>query len=209
MFAKILRPLPILIPVLMIVCAVALACSSGEPEIVEVERVVEKEVVREVEVPGKTVVVEKEVVREVEVPGKTVVVEKEVVREVEVPGETILVEREVVKEVEVDCRGGEGRKVDAWSKEALRPARSGRRAHNGARPSCTGRATGAPTTAPIPVGMGTPAGFGFAARRDHLPGLRTLPHRPRLGRQRFHVQPGHRSHIVPACAELGARRIRC
>ncbi len=102
MFAKILRPLPILIPVLMIVCAVALACSSGEPEIVEVERVVEKEVIREVEVPGKTVVVEKEVVREVEVPGETVVVEKEVVREVEVPGETILVEREVVKEVEVE-----------------------------------------------------------------------------------------------------------
>ena len=46
--------------------------------------------------------VEKEVIREVEVPGKTIVVEKEVVREVEVPGETILVEREVVKEVEVE-----------------------------------------------------------------------------------------------------------
>ena len=63
--------------------------------------VVEKEVVREVKVPGETVVVEKEVVREVKVPGETVVVEKEVVREVKVPGETVVVKEEVVKEVEV------------------------------------------------------------------------------------------------------------
>ena len=35
-----------------------------------------KEVVREVEVPGETVVIEKEVIREVEVAGETVVVEK-------------------------------------------------------------------------------------------------------------------------------------
>ena len=63
--------------------------------------VVEKEVVKEVkvEVPGETVVVEKEVVKEVEVE---VVVEKEVVREVQVPGETVVVEKEVVKEVEVE-----------------------------------------------------------------------------------------------------------
>ena len=78
------------------------ACAS-DPEVVEVikEVVVEKEVVKEVEVPGETVVVEKEVVKEVEVPGETVVVEKEVVKEVEVPGETVVVEKEVVKEVEV------------------------------------------------------------------------------------------------------------
>ena len=57
------------------------------------------EVVREVEVPGETVVVEKEVVKEVPVE---VVVEKEVVREVEVPGETVVVEKEVVKEVPVE-----------------------------------------------------------------------------------------------------------
>ena len=68
------------------------------------EVVVEKEVVREVQVPGETVVVEKEVVKEVkvEVPGETVVVEKEVVREVQVPGETVVVEKEVVKEVPVE-----------------------------------------------------------------------------------------------------------
>ena len=79
------------------------ACASDDPEVVEVikEVVVEKEVVKEVEVPGETVVVEKEVVREVEVPGETVVVEKEVIKEVEVPGETVVVEKEVVKEVEV------------------------------------------------------------------------------------------------------------
>ena len=67
-----------------------------------VEVVVEKEVVKEVMVPGKTVVVEKEVVKTVEVPGETVVVEKEVVKTVEVPGETVVVEKEVIKEVEVE-----------------------------------------------------------------------------------------------------------
>ena len=76
------------------------ACSQAEPEVVEVikEVVVEKEVIKEVEVPGETVVVEKEVIKEVEVPGETVVVEKEVVKEVEVE---VLVEKEVVKVVEV------------------------------------------------------------------------------------------------------------
>ena len=82
---------------------------------VEVEVVVEKEVVKEVMVPGETVVVEKEVVKTVEVPGETMVVEKEVIKEVEVevvvekevvktvevPGETVVVEKEVIKEVEV------------------------------------------------------------------------------------------------------------
>ena len=40
--------------------------------------------------PGQTVVVEKEVVKTVEVPGQTVVVEKEVVKTVEVPGATVV-----------------------------------------------------------------------------------------------------------------------
>ena len=97
MFTKIFG----LLSILMIVCAVALACSSESPEIVEVEKVVEVEVIKEVEVPGETVVVEKEVVKEVEVPGETVVVEKEVVKQIQVPGETVVVEKEVVKEVEV------------------------------------------------------------------------------------------------------------
>ena len=57
--------------------------------------VVEKEVVKTVEVPGQTVVVEKVVTQTVEVPGETVVVEKEVVKVVEVAGP----ERVVVKEV--------------------------------------------------------------------------------------------------------------
>ena len=68
---------------LLLIVALALAC--------------EKEVIREVEVPGETVIVEKEVVREI--PGQRVVVEKEVV--VEVPGETMIVEKEVVVEKEV------------------------------------------------------------------------------------------------------------
>ena len=57
------------------------ACSSEAEvvtEIVEVEKqvVVEKEVIKEVQVPGETVVTE--VVKEVKVPGETVIVEKEV-----------------------------------------------------------------------------------------------------------------------------------
>ena len=48
-------------------------------------------------VPGETVT--KEVIKEVEVPGQTVVVEKEVVKTVEVPGQTVVVEKVVVKEV--------------------------------------------------------------------------------------------------------------
>ena len=54
-----------------------------------------------------------EVVKEVMVPGETVVVEKEVVKTVEVPGETVTVE--VVKTVEVpgpDRSGGEGGRQD-------------------------------------------------------------------------------------------------
>ncbi|SVD07948.1 uncharacterized protein METZ01_LOCUS360802, partial [marine metagenome] len=63
--------------------------------------VVEKEVVKTVEVPGETVT--KEVVKTVEVPGDTKVVEKvrTVVEQVTVPGETVVVEKEVVKTVEV------------------------------------------------------------------------------------------------------------
>jgi len=58
---------------------------------VPVDRVVEKEVVKEV-VVDRVVEVVKEVVKEVNVPGKTVVVEKEVVKEVNVPGKTVVVE---------------------------------------------------------------------------------------------------------------------
>ena len=56
------------------------AACSAETEVVEVEKqvVVEKEVIKEVQVPGETVVTE--VVKEVKVnvPGETVIVEKEV-----------------------------------------------------------------------------------------------------------------------------------
>ena len=53
----------------------------------------EKEVVKEVPVE---VVVEREVVREVQVPGETIVVTEQVIKEVPVE---VVVEREVVKEV--------------------------------------------------------------------------------------------------------------
>ena len=138
MLTKILRPLPILIPVLIIVCAVALACSSESepappvapapaqpapapavqssrpaPEIIEVEKIVEVEVIKEVQVPGETIIVEKEVVKEVQVPGETIIVEKEVVKEIQVPGETVVVEKTVELEVE---------KVVEFSGEAMSPA---------------------------------------------------------------------------------------
>ena len=76
------------------------ACGAAETEIVEVikEVVVEKEVIKTVEVPGETVVVEKEVIKTVEVPGETVI--KEVTKIVEVPVE-VTVEKEVTKVVEV------------------------------------------------------------------------------------------------------------
>ena len=70
---------------LLVIIALAVACT--------------KEVVKEIEVPGETVVVEKEVIKEVEVEK---VVEKEVIKEVEVPGETVVVEKEVIREVEVE-----------------------------------------------------------------------------------------------------------
>ena len=99
----------------VIVALGALACTREVLKEVPVEVVVEKEVIREVKVPGETVVVEKEVVKEVQVevvvekevvkevqvPGETVVVEKEVIKEVRVPGETVVVEKEVIKEVRV------------------------------------------------------------------------------------------------------------
>ena len=54
------------------------AACSAETEVVEVEKqvVVEKEVIKEVQVPGETIVTE--VVKEVKVPGETIVIEKEV-----------------------------------------------------------------------------------------------------------------------------------
>ena len=54
-----------------------LACSA-ETEVVEVEKqvVVEKEVIKEVQVPGETVITE--VIKEIKVPGETVIIEKEV-----------------------------------------------------------------------------------------------------------------------------------
>ena len=77
------------------------ACTREVIKEVPTEVVVEKEVVKTVEVPGETVIVEKEVVTTVEVPGPSVIVEKEVVRTVEVP-------REIVVEVEVGAIGTVG-----------------------------------------------------------------------------------------------------
>ena len=79
--------------------AVATACAGETVEVPGETVVVEKEVIKIVEVPGETVV--KEVIKEVMVPGETVVVKEEVAKTVEVPGETVVVEQEVVKTVEV------------------------------------------------------------------------------------------------------------
>ena len=84
-----------------VLLSLAVACSAETVQ-VPVEKVVTQEVVKEVMVPGETVIVEKEVVKEVMVPGETVVVEKEVVKTIEVPGDTVVVEKEVMVEVERD-----------------------------------------------------------------------------------------------------------
>ena len=78
---------------------VAAACSAETVEVPGETVVVEKEVVKEVMVPGETVV--QEVVKEVMVPGETIVVKEEVVKEVMVPGETVVVEKVVTETVEV------------------------------------------------------------------------------------------------------------
>ena len=95
----------------MMVSVVVIATACGTDQVTEV--------VKEVEVPGETVVVVRggsedgrsarrdrgggeEVVKTVEVPGETVVVVEEVVKTVEVPGETVVVVEEVVKTVEVE-----------------------------------------------------------------------------------------------------------
>lgn len=79
---------------------VAVMACGGE-KIVEVEKIVTQEVIKEVQVAGETIVVEKEVVKEVEVAGETVIVEKEVVKTVEVE-KPVEVVREVVRTVEVE-----------------------------------------------------------------------------------------------------------
>ena len=71
-----------------LVAFTAMACSSDTETIV-----------KEVEVPGETVIVEKEVIKEVQVPGETIVKTETVVKTVEVP---VVVEKEVVKTVEVE-----------------------------------------------------------------------------------------------------------
>ena len=88
------RTVSVLLLGVFLAAVLAIACAS-EPEVIVKEVVVEKEVVKEVEVPGQTVV--KEVVQTVEVPGETVVVTETV----EVPGETIVVTETVVQTVEV------------------------------------------------------------------------------------------------------------
>ena len=92
----------VLLVALSAVLAVVLAACAGEtaaPQVIEKEVIVTQEVVREVPVDR---IIEKEVVKEVTVPGETVVVEKEVIKEVKVPGETVVVTKEVVKEVPVE-----------------------------------------------------------------------------------------------------------
>ena len=67
----------------LLTAVLALVAAACTPETVVKEVVVEKEVIKEVEVPGETVVVEKEVVKTVEVPVERIV-EKEVVKFIEV-----------------------------------------------------------------------------------------------------------------------------
>ena len=95
------NPFIIITFVAALLMSLALACASDTVQVPGETVIVEKEVVKTVEVE-KPVEIVKEVVKTVEVPGETVVVEKEVVKTVEMPGETVIVEKEVVVEVEKD-----------------------------------------------------------------------------------------------------------
>lgn len=66
------------------------------------ERIVTKEVIKEIEVPGPERVVTKEVIKEVPVPGPERIVTKEIIKEVEVPGPERIVTKEIIKEVPVE-----------------------------------------------------------------------------------------------------------
>ena len=115
MHSRKMRLVGVLFVLAALAALAAVACTKEVVKEVEVPGetiIVEKEVVKEVEVEvivekevvkevEVEVIVEKEVVKTVEVPGETIV-EKEVVKTVEVPGETIIVEKEVVKTVEVE-----------------------------------------------------------------------------------------------------------
>ena len=50
--------------------------------------------------------------------------------------------------------------------------------------------------------------LGHAAECHHIQGQRAYQYRPHRPGQRLHVQPGHRPHVVPTCAELGEGRAR-
>ena len=100
-----MRSPKLIITGMLIVLVLALACSKTEPgaplppaPAPTAAPQALKEVIREVEVPGETIVVEKEVIKTVEVPVEVI---KEVVKEVQVPGENVVVEKEVIKTVEV------------------------------------------------------------------------------------------------------------
>ena len=74
-----------------------------QERIVEVpgpERVVTKEVIKEIEVPGPERIVTKEIIKEVPVPGPERVVTKEIIKEV--PGPERVVTKEIIKEVPVE-----------------------------------------------------------------------------------------------------------
>ncbi len=157
-----MRSSMLIITGMFIVLALALACSKAEPDATEapvetvivekevikevevpVEVVVEKEVIKEVLVPGQPIVVEKVVTETVEVPGETVVVE--VIKEVEVPGETVVVEKEVIKTVEVP---GETVVVEKEVvKEAQVPQASAQAAPSAHVPTPAPAPTAAPATA--------------------------------------------------------------
>ena len=83
-----------MIPIIVLACS----CTSSEPTVVEKEVIKEVEVIRHVEIPVE-VVKEVEVTRAIEVPVE-IEVEKEVVKYIEVPVK-VEVDREVIKRVEV------------------------------------------------------------------------------------------------------------
>ena len=104
------KPFSVGFTILILTVTFLFGCATSEPRVVEKEIIKEVEVVRHIEVPVEVVKevevtrtvevpVEKEVTKYVQVPVE-VEIEKEVVKHIEVPVE-VIVEKEIVKRVEV------------------------------------------------------------------------------------------------------------
>ena len=118
MFAKILRMLPVSVPVLVIVCALAMACSGGSGEVIETEA----EPAAPVQAPRPAPAAPAQPALPAQPAAPAPAPAKDAATQLQVPGEAIIVvETEVVKEVEA---APQGMGAIPWSATAVAQASS-------------------------------------------------------------------------------------